>query len=828
MKKSVSMRSQLVFMMTLLVLFWGVALVSSLRLSKVFLLLDGDSFRLFNNATESKQRNLNREWGALIEQLAYKSQELSNTLEKQLVGEEDHQNIFRDQKMYQEATLVSGQAVIDLLNENHITGAFVFFTGSNAAKDDPTRHSGVYIRNAAPENKLADSNKFMLEIGNTFLAQRYTLPTGINWDLDIAFDKEQADTYHLYQKPIEAVKMFPGSEVKRYGYWSTPVSIMKDNQQSIYYTMPLVSSKQEVYGVMGFEISQAYFMKYFLPATENPFPNSFFTVVKVSEEDKTIGWFLPVRDLTQETFQVEKSSIALEEVNQQEEKQMFQTQLIRQGKTYVNLKKLAMYSDNSPFADTGWYVAGFVPKKNLHESSLQVRFALKLGIGVAFIIALGAIFFFAYFFTRKISGLSAYMKKLSPKEDIYFKKTGLLEIDELTSAIEKFNERVIDSSNATARIMEMTDLPLGGYEISLSQNQVTVTDYIHSLIGTESGTDLSVLQWKAYYNRLTTNPLQGYDNVYYLKEESGQPERWLRILESPSNNGFLGIIMDVTREIRENLRLTHFLDYDALTQLYNRNAYKREALKLMEKQPDLVGAGIFCDLDNLKFINDNYGHDMGDRYIIQAGEMFRKLTDYGGIVSRISGDEFAIYLHGFQSIEEARTLIYNFFSQNRTSLETGAKGGSHPIRFSSGIAWYPKDSRDILELMKQADFAMYEVKKRSRGSIHEFDPISYQENLYLLENREAINRLIDEQLVHFAFQPIVSGKTGEIVAYEALMRPLLEDFRSPMEILNVAAEQSKLNQLERMIILRVFETMQERWSEFHGRDIYINSIPDHS
>ena len=96
---------------------------------------------------------------------------------------------------------------------------------------------------------------------------------------------------------------------------------------------------------------------------------------------------------------------------------------------------------------------------------------------------------------------------------------------------------------------------------------------------------------------------------------------------------------------------------------------------------------------------------------------------------------------------------------------------------------------------------------------------------YLLENREAINRLLDEQLIRFAFQPIVDLKTAEISGYEALMRPLLETFKNPSEVLAVAAAQSKLAQLERMIMLMAFQTIAEHAQEIGECKIFINSIP---
>jgi EAL domain-containing protein (putative c-di-GMP-specific phosphodiesterase class I) len=97
---------------------------------------------------------------------------------------------------------------------------------------------------------------------------------------------------------------------------------------------------------------------------------------------------------------------------------------------------------------------------------------------------------------------------------------------------------------------------------------------------------------------------------------------------------------------------------------------------------------------------------------------------------------------------------------------------------------------------------------------------------YLLENREAINRLLDEELITFAYQPIVDLKTAGVVAYEALMRPLLDNFKGPQEILSVASAQSKLLQLERLVMFKAAQSIKDHQKVIAGRKIFINSIPN--
>lgn len=246
---------------------------------------------------------------------------------------------------------------------------------------------------------------------------------------------------------------------------------------------------------------------------------------------------------------------------------------------------------------------------------------------------------------------------------------------------------------------------------------------------------------------------------------------------------------------------------------------------MITANPDQKGFMLFSDLDNLKYINDNFGHDVGDDFIKSAARMYSEFMKENAVVARISGDEFAVYAHGFSSKEEMQELIKKRFADNESFTFTTPDGVVRRIRSSTGIAWFPEDSRDVSELLKLADYAMYEVKHSDKGGVSEFNRSSYHKNAYLLDNRDSINVLLDERRIRFAYQPIVDLKTGEIFAYEMLMRPTIDDFKSPLEVLTVARNQSKLGKLEKLIMFQAFESIRANQEELKDVKLFINSIP---
>ena len=302
------------------------------------------------------------------------------------------------------------------------------------------------------------------------------------------------------------------------------------------------------------------------------------------------------------------------------------------------------------------------------------------------------------------------------------------------------------------------------------------------------------------------------------------------------SSGDYGQVVDYMGELSEgfnwmttqlNFRKAKFsyeLEHDSLTGLLNRDAFKRKAFQLINNHPEKKGVLLFSDLDNLKYINDTYGHETGDRYIMGAAEMFAAFRKIDALVSRISGDEFAIYIHGFDSAEETRRIISNLLVEHcRKSIIT-PNGVKQKIRSSIGMAWYPEDATTVNELMKYADYAMYEAKKSNKGSIMEFNKSVHLAQSNLISKSESINQLIDERLVQFAFQPIVDLSDGSTYGYEALMRSKLKEFSSPIEILAVAASQSKLYQIEQMTFELVLDWMAKNGAKVLEKKIFINSI----
>lgn len=281
----------------------------------------------------------------------------------------------------------------------------------------------------------------------------------------------------------------------------------------------------------------------------------------------------------------------------------------------------------------------------------------------------------------------------------------------------------------------------------------------------------------------------------------------------------------MTKQLRlKREQSEHELTHDKFTGLLTRNAFMRRAFEMIAARPEQAGVMLCCGLDNIKYINDTYGHAVGDVCITAAADIFGSLEPFSGVSSRISGDEFAIYLHGqchqSETMPFTQRLVDAFFKKSEISLN----GSNQKIRASYGVAFYPDDAMSVDTLLKYATYAMFEVKNYSKGELLRFNSESYQQKASLYEKQEKLNALIDEKLIRFAFQPIVDLEDGSVFGYEALMRPLMEDFTSPLEILRLAEAQSKLHQIERITFEVLFEWLGENVGLLNGAKLFFNTV----
>lgn len=274
----------------------------------------------------------------------------------------------------------------------------------------------------------------------------------------------------------------------------------------------------------------------------------------------------------------------------------------------------------------------------------------------------------------------------------------------------------------------------------------------------------------------------------------------------------------------------HYLaHHDALTALANRTTFNARLDQEIKSAAD--GArkfAVLClDLDRFKEVNDLFGHAAGDRTLRAVAACITAVLDESQMMARLSGDEFAILVPGLSSPLLAGRVAENVME----ALQAANKSAEIdvPVATSIGIAVFPDDATDRNALLSHADAALYQAKKEGRGTYRFFETAlgAKVRDRRLLEHdlRNAIAR--DE--MRLVYQPQKDMHTGEIVAFEALLRwahPTRGNV-SPAEFIPVAEEAGIILQLGEWV-LRTACREAATWTKALTVAVNVSAVQVHS
>ena len=322
---------------------------------------------------------------------------------------------------------------------------------------------------------------------------------------------------------------------------------------------------------------------------------------------------------------------------------------------------------------------------------------------------------------------------------------------------------------------------------------------------------------------------------------------WLRIQMNSTRSGFIIIaIVNVNKDkereqqlLRQNLRLAALTDelsnsreelknrldsitflneqleytayHDSMTSLCNRQKFKmdfEEWCTNSKANGEKFGL-ILIDLDNLKLINDAQGHSEGDDVICHAAEILKRFKRDDLRVYRYGGDEFIIMMRDINSQD---TIL----NAGDLLLEVMNEEG---IDFSGGIALFPDDGDNYGDLLKYADMAMYEAKRKGKNDICFFQSIMRERFMEKIAIQSKLNTAVNEELFQLYYQPQFDVATNKLRGFEALLRWYDEDtgWISPEQFIPIAEETRLVIPLGDWILETAIKTLKE-WTEDFGFD----------
>lgn len=724
------------------------------------------------------------------------------------------------------------QDLIDLLEKQSITGSFVVLNG----QDDPKQtfdvvKAGVYLRDMNPISNPEDNSDLLIERASSVITKKLGIPMDTGWSPQFHFTEDfPAESYDYYYKPFRAAFEYPEISYSDLCYWSRPFQLSTDDISIITYSVPLISDGVP-YGVFGIELSVDY-LKSMLPYDEIASDKAGSYLLTVTDADAMEFENLLSSGPVFRQLYGDEGNLRIQKRNIYGDSFLLQPSARASGDLYGCVQYFKLYNSNTPFEDDRWGIIGMVKGDKLLGFSAKVEMIVVVSLAVSLVAGLLIVLVISRIVTKPITQLARKVKNSNPNLPVKLDKTRIAEIDQLAKAVESLSDSVAESASKLSKIIEMTSTAIGAFELNKKEGNTFYTEHLFEIFGlqddysTHGMMDNEAFLKKLEQTRRFLDEANERDRVwlYQVSRQQGSPS-WARLRVVVESDRIIGVAEDVTQQIIEKKKIEYERDYDLLTNLLNRRAFYTLLVELFSQPEQLkIGAMMMFDLDNLKHINDTYGHDYGDQYIRCAAAILRKNTPANAVVSRMSGDEFYIFLYGCEEKEQILDTVEQIKQGLAETIFPLPGDATFRVRASAGIAWYPDDADSYEQLIRYADFAMYTVKHTVKGQVMQFSIEEYQRDSYLLHNKEELNKLIDERLIEYHFQPIVDASTGEVFAYEALMRSKVDAFKSPLEILTLARSQSKLYEIERLTWFCSMEAFVAQKQILPDVRIFINSI----
>lgn len=365
------------------------------------------------------------------------------------------------------------------------------------------------------------------------------------------------------------------------------------------------------------------------------------------------------------------------------------------------------------------YIGCIVPFSDLYQRIPEYTIAVVLGFTLIVIILNNAVTkHMNRYVVNCIDDVNEKLNMISSgdfeqKIDIQSSK----EFSDLSKYINIMVKSLLENNKKISYTISKTNMQIGTYEYNSNIEKVRFTEYIPKifLIDNAKAEQLSLNQemFREFIDKIRENPVPNETDVFQI---SIQPERYVKIAELNEDDGIFGVVIDVTDEVLRRRTIEAERDIDSLTGLYNRRGLESRITPLLSS-PETLGysAVIMIDTDDLKIINDTYGHEIGDIYLQRIAETIQNFGTRSSLSARLGGDEFVLFLYGYEDENELINSISALkYIQNNGSAHI-SKNLHIPLRFSFGYSTVNKTA-DYHELLKTADINMYE-NKRCRKNI---------------------------------------------------------------------------------------------------------------
>ena len=238
--------------------------------------------------------------------------------------------------------------------------------------------------------------------------------------------------------------------------------------------------------------------------------------------------------------------------------------------------------------------------------------------------------------------------------------------------------------------------------------------------------------------------------------------------------GHVLVLRDITERKRAERRIRYLARFDALTKMPNRMQFQhllQQAIARTTRQARGLVL-LYIDLDNFKEVNDTFGHAAGDRVLETVSERLAGALPRDSVVGRLAGDEFAIFAESSNGEVSRRDLASGLARMVLGEISRPLHLGEHEIEVTAsvGVALCPEQADNVIDLIRNADAAMYHAKRAGRSCHAFYTPEMNAAAVERLLLKSKLRRALDRDEFLVRYQPKVDLGSGQVIGAEALLR----------------------------------------------------------
>ena len=343
-----------------------------------------------------------------------------------------------------------------------------------------------------------------------------------------------------------------------------------------------------------------------------------------------------------------------------------------------------------------------------------------------------------------------------------------------------------------------------------------------------SGNKLNEFEFFNLLEKISKMPVEGQKHIYHFTNNNTSKYIKMNIYES--SDEWLGFVQDYTRQI-SNMRENDFVEYDPVTRLPSYPYFSQQIKKLLPDVQNCCLATLY--INGIEKLGSFLPVDSTNSCIASVAEILNSFAGENVLIGTKSGYEMLAF---FKDCD--RMFIYNILNSMDEAVQncilTDDFGEIIDISDKSklslyiGCSSYPNEATDFNMLVNYSEFALYEARTDRRHVINWFSESNYSREKDAYKNAQLFSRMITENLFTYHVQPIVETTTGNIVAYEALMRSTGDLKMEPKQSLSIAANQNSLYAIEKLTFFNTMKLISENQSVFENKKLFINSMCEYS